>query len=472
MPSYPCYTDSFPRRTDIVPRDVRELLELALNSMRNGSIITDSEGTVLFMSDNLARLLALDAEAQIGRYCGEVVPGSRLREVARSGKAELDVPFTLAGQERIVRRLPLQRKGRIVGVLGLIILVGKKELGVLEKRLERILKLTDKDGDDQGGGPEIRYTLKHFLGVSEAARAVRESARKAAATELSVVIEGETGTGKEIIAQAIHAAGIRSGAPFIRISCANIPKDLMEAELFGYEGGAFTGARPEGGMGKFAQAAGGTVFLDEIGEMPLEIQAKLLNVLEERSFYRLGGGKQVRVDFRILSATNRRLLDCVRKGEFREDLYYRISTVPIYIPPLRDRKEDIVVLTEYFLAALGGVAEADAPVLSEAAAVALFTYPWPGNVRELAHCLEYALLFRGGRLIGPGDLPPYLLESTGKGPAVSGNARALLRADKEAAERESIRKALAACNGHKSRAARLLGIHRSALYRKMAALGI
>lgn len=453
-----------------VPCDARVMLGLALNSMQNGSVIIDRGGIVLFLSDNLARLLGLDAGEQVGRHCADVIPGSRLEAVARSGAPELDVPFVLAGRERIVRRLPLRRKGRVLGVLGLVILVDKKELVGLEKSLERILKRADRDEDACAHGPGVRYGLDDFLGVSDAAQALRESVRKAAATDLSVLIEGETGTGKEIVAQSIHAAGARSGAPFIRISCANIPKDLMEAELFGYEGGAFTGARPEGSVGKLAQAASGTVFFDEIGEMPLDMQAKLLTVLEERSFYRLGGGAQERVDFRILSATNRRLLESVRKGEFREDLYYRISTVPLFIPPLRERKEDIVVLAEHFLAVSGAEAGIDDPSLSGEAALALLAYAWPGNVRELSHCLEYALLFRGGRVIGTADLPPRLREVAGQG--THADAPSLLRADKEEAERDTIRRALVACNGHKSRAAKLLGVHRSVLYRKMAALGL
>lgn len=466
------------RNMEFGSHGMREMLILALNSMRNGSIIIDHKGIVVFISDNLARLLELDAAAQAGRHCEDVIPGSRLHMVAANGTPELDVPFTLAGAERIVRRIPLKRRGEVQGVLGLMILVRKRELLLLEKRLDRMRKQSETHGANEGdSGSEygLRYSLRDFGGVGDASRKVREHALKAASTSLPVLLEGETGTGKEVIAQSIHVEGERRDAPFIRISCANIPGDLFEAELFGYEGGAYTGARAGGAQGKLSLASGGTVFFDEIGEMPLGMQAKLLNVLEEKSYYRLGGGERVQVDFRILCATNKRLIELVRASAFREDLYYRISTVPIYIPPLRERREDILPLARGITAGFGEE-EGSAVSLSEEATLVLVRYAWPGNVRELLHCLEYAFTFReDGNAIRPASLPPYLLES--EPPVQTGGPCAAteyppLREEKEEAERESIRKALATSKGHKGKAAKLLGIHRSALYRKMAALGL
>ncbi len=314
-----------------------------------------------------------------------------------------------------------------------------------------------------------------IVGTSKSWHDVLVQAAKVAPMETTVLLTGESGTGKEVVARAIHRSSARSAGPFIALNGAALPDQLLESELFGYEKGAFTGATG-GKPGRLEQAAGGTLFLDEAGEMSPAVQAKLLRVLEEREFQRLGGTKVLKTDARIIAATNRDLARAIEKGEFRQDLFYRLSVFGIHMPPLRDRPEDILPLTEMFLAELGPAVGRPVPGVSKEAKELLLSYPWPGNVRELRNALERAAILVEGGLITAAHLPISVTrqDSAARG-AVPAPAGAFLPpegVDLESLERDYVREALKKARFNKSRAAKLLGLTRAQLYSRIEKYGL
>ena len=314
-----------------------------------------------------------------------------------------------------------------------------------------------------------RYTLDSIVGASGAIQDLRKEALKAAATNLPVLISGESGTGKELFSQAIHHASPRRLHPFVRINCAAIPRDLMESELFGYDEGAFTGALSKGKPGKFELAHHGTVFLDEIGDLPLDMQPKLLRVLEEKALERVGGTKVVPVDFRLIAATNQNLEEMVAQGRFRRDLFYRLNVIPLNIPPLRERREDIIPLARLMLREILKETTSGEIEIDPQAETILRNYDWPGNVRELSNVLERIISSLEGKTIFARHVPMHLYGKP-KGPTLP--QALMLKEVMCRAEQEAIRHALAVSRGNKARAAKLLGIHRTLLYKKMRKHGI
>ncbi len=310
------------------------------------------------------------------------------------------------------------------------------------------------------------------LGESKRWKDVLTQAAKVAATETTVLLTGESGTGKEVVARFIHRGSRRSKGPFVALNCAALPETLLESELFGHERGAFTGALTAH-PGRIEQAAGGTLFLDEVGEMSPAVQAKLLRVLQEREFQRLGATRPVRADVRVVAATNRDLAAAIARGEFREDLFYRLSVFEIRLPPLRERREDILPLAEAFLEEVGPSVGRPAAGISRQAHEALLSYPWPGNVRELRNALERATILCDGGLITLEHLP-IALGQPAAAPAhpESPDAFPPGGVNLEVVERDLIAKALEEAGSNRSRAARLLGITRSQLYYRMQKHGL
>jgi two-component system nitrogen regulation response regulator NtrX len=313
-----------------------------------------------------------------------------------------------------------------------------------------------------------------MVGESYAMRQLREQVAMAAPTNGRVLIYGDNGTGKELVARSIHALSRRRTGPFVEVNCAAIPEELIESELFGHVKGAFTGAVGDR-RGKFEAADGGTIFLDEIADMSVKTQAKVLRVLQEQVVEPVGGTAGVRVDVRVIAATNKELPAEIRAGRFREDLYFRLNVIPIFVPPLRDRKDDIPRLAEHFMAGFAREYGRRMKTLDASAVAALQDYAWPGNVRELRNVIERLIIMVAGDTIGARDLVflegPFLTDAE---TAVSAEAGAgpTLQAARSRFEREFILKALAAQNGNISRTAEVLAVERSNLYRKMRALGI
>jgi len=337
---------------------------------------------------------------------------------------------------------------------------------VLRRALERrsLLRKVDQ--------LEERVSFENIIGQSGAMQAVLRLVRKVVATDVTVLICGESGTGKELIAQAIHYNSPRRDKPFVRLNCVAIPDSLLESELFGHERGAFTGAVARK-LGKFELANGGTIFLDEIGDMSLHTQAKILRVLQEREFERVGGSETIKIDVRIVAATNKNLARAVEEGSFREDLYYRLNVFSINLPPLRERKEDIPPLVEHFVRR--NVVELGKPLVGFTAEAMniLLAYDWPGNVRELENYVQRAAVMAESEFIGPECLPPHLLTFKPKvQEELELEPGRSLDEMLEGVERKLIRAALQRTGGVQSRAAKLLGITERSLWHRIKKLGI
>jgi transcriptional regulator with GAF, ATPase, and Fis domain len=328
---------------------------------------------------------------------------------------------------------------------------------------------------------ELEHLSPHrALGSSRKWREALEHATKVAPTDTTVLLSGESGTGKEVVARFIHNASPRKGGSFVALNCAALPEQLLESELFGHEKGAFTGAL-SARTGKIEQAAGGVLFLDEVGEMSPAVQAKFLRVLQEREFQRVGGTRTLKADVRVLAATNRDLKAAIARGTFREDLYYRLAVFDIALPPLRERPEDVSLLTDAFLESIGHSVGRPASGVSDEARAKLAAYAWPGNVRELRNVIERAVILCEGGLIGSAHLPLTVVGDGGGepgagAPGASAAAPAAASSSKpttlDAAERELIVQALAKSGNNKSKAARLLGLTRAQLRSRIEKHGI
>jgi transcriptional regulator with PAS, ATPase and Fis domain len=452
------------RRLQPIVKNRLKLADLIFDHIENGALVTDAEGYVLYFNRPYARFLGIEADQVIGRHVTEILEDSRMHIVAQSGKAEVNQIFTCRGRDMIVQRIPIFDEGKVVAVFGQIMFKQVSDVGKLANNLsllESKLKLYERELLSLRS---TRYTFDSIHGSSVPIVELKEAALKAAMTDLPILLTGESGTGKELFAQAIHQASARHKNPSIHINCAAIPKELFEAELFGYAEGAYTGAKVGGKPGKFELADGGTLFLDEIGEMPLELQPKLLRVLEDKLFERVGGNRMYKSDFRLIAATNRDLELMVRQKEFREDLFYRLNVVSLPIPPLRARRGDIIPLARHLLKKIAESYPGSRYELTPAAEKILDGYHWPGNIRELLNVLERAAFTIEGNCIEACDLPFYL--SRPSVPAVKTGHWDLAAVVAEA-EREALRKALELTGNNKARAAKLLGIHRTVLYKKM-----
>ena len=343
------------------------------------------------------------------------------------------------------------------------------ELRAARRDRGRLLAENEYLRRDDGAGAEL-------VGATPELSRVLATIERVAPTDTSVAITGESGTGKELVARAIHARSKRADGPFIKVSCAALADTLLESELFGHEKGSFTGAVKRK-LGRFELADRGTLFLDEIGDVSPAVQTKLLRVLQEREFERVGGEQTVKVDVRLVSATNKDLGAEVAAGRFREDLYYRLQVVPIAMPPLRERKADLPLLVDHFLRKLGPRTNPGVRGLDDAAMARLIAYHWPGNVRELENVIEQALVFADGPLIGPEALPRFLQYEAGRegeraAAGGSGVGERTLPDVLEEIEREMILKAYEKARGVKTETARLLGVKPSALYYKLEKYGI
>jgi two-component system nitrogen regulation response regulator NtrX len=310
-----------------------------------------------------------------------------------------------------------------------------------------------------------RYRI---VGDSVPMKALRQQIAITAPTNGRVLIYGESGTGKELVARSLHAASLRNKAYFVEVNCAAIPEELIESELFGHVKGSFTGAS-EDKIGKFAKADGGTLFLDEVGDMSLRTQSKVLRVLEEQRFERVGSNQTLHVDVRVIAATNKNLEQEIARGAFRQDLFYRLNVIPFFVPPLRDRKEDIPVLARYFLAEFSAEYGKKTRELTDGAMEILLRYPWPGNVRELRNLVERLVIVCPQARIEPHHLPPELFRGVAESPQ---QPYSTLHEARSAYEREFILRKLQEHRWNMTQTASALGLERSHLYRKMKSLGI
>jgi PAS domain S-box-containing protein len=440
-----------------------QMLALVFDNMYNGIVITDPEGYVTHFNKTYGEFLGVDPYKQIGRHCTEVVENTRMHIVAKTGKAEINQIQRIKDQDIVVQRIPIREDGKVIAVFGHVMFKDVKDLEKLARKLCLLQTKVKHYEQELLALRSTRYTFDSIIGESNEIKGLKMEALKATANKYPVLITGESGTGKELFAQAVHQASARKIHPFVRINCSAIPKDLLESELFGYEKGAFTGAGAKGKPGKFELAHKGTIFLDEIGEMPLEMQPKILRVLEEREFERIGSTSIIRSDFRLIAATNKNIEEMVEEEKFRKDLFYRLNVIHLHIPPLRNRRDDIIPLARHLLSQMSHESSFAEIEMDKDVEQALINYEWPGNVRELVNVLERTLSSLETDIIKMCDLPFYIRS---KKRGSSECAASSLREEQTKAEKKAIIQALRRTN-NKSHAAKMLGIHRTLLYKKI-----
>jgi transcriptional regulator with PAS, ATPase and Fis domain len=411
--------------------------------------LLDKNRYVLYWSTGAENLSGFRRSGIIGKSC---LPGLEIVD-AGVDSSQQQITFSCAdGHRCLVKKMVYvlhDKAGEFAGGLGVLV----PGLQSADPVLPKIANVAKQD-------------FHGILSRSPAMRAVFQVIENAAETAATVLVRGESGSGKELVARAIHQLSVRRDAPFLAINCAALSSNLLESELFGHVRGAFTGAiRDHSGL--FQRAHGGTLFLDEVAELPLELQAKLLRVIQERNYIPVGGDRSIAVDVRIVAATHRSLREQVKNGEFREDLMYRLRVVPIFIPPLRERREDIGLLLWHFIRLHNAEHFRRIEKIDPSAMQALLDYPWPGNVRELHNVVEYAFAVGRGTVLRCSELPPEFRESRGSEAPVK--PASPVSAEQEAA---AIRNALAQCNGMITPAARALGMSRATFWRKRKLYGL
>lgn len=450
-----------------------ELFQLILDNTGDGIVATDEGGRITVFNATAERLTGLAASVVVGKPVTAVVPDLGLHKVLRSGQAEQADVHSLGEKQVSINRLPIIVQGSCTGSVATFQEVDK--LQNLERKIRRQL---------HARGHVARFSLADVVGESPAIKRCLAQARRFAETNSTILIVGETGTGKELFAQGIHNASQRRDGPFVAINCAALPEELLESELFGYVGGAFTGARREGKVGLFELAHGGTIFLDEIAGMSPRLQSRLLRVLQEHEVMRLGDDRVLPVDVRVIAATNRDLRRMVAEGRFQADLYYRLDVLRLSVAPLRERPEDIEVLSHHLLEVVRRRIGGPRRRLTPEAVRVLSSHSWPGNVRELRNIIErLAVLTPLGEAIDGPAVAQVLKEHTMSGALSAANpethagveelsghdthAPSQLRDMLLRAEQDAIRRAIAAAGGNKAKAARMLGLNRSTLWRKL-----
>lgn len=449
----------------------------------DGFLVVDAQQNIININQSCLNMMGIsDRESLIGEFLGNILAGDRgvLANLLSSNPNEFVSKFSLKGAHGLVpcslarRRITKNPDGSQQTVLGFVVEGENTDSG-------QQYVFTTTDGDDNSN-------FNNLVGHSEKWSEIKKLSMRAARVSSSVLIEGESGTGKELVARAIHDESGLKG-PFIAINCGAIPKELLQSELFGYEDGSFTGARKGGGIGKLEMGDGGTVFLDEIGEMPFDMQVNLLRFLQDKMITRIGSSTPRKVEVRIIAATNRKLKNEVQMGRFREDLYYRLNVINIDLPPLRDRKLDIPPITRFFIQTLCQNFKRDILSISDAAMNILCAYNWPGNVRELRNVIENAIVFTEGNMITEDILPSYfkedfnqpnsaliadnktvppiiINEKSNEGLTI-GEARRLNQRMTADMERDKIMQLLDEFAGNVSQVARHMGVSRNTIYRKM-----
>ena len=444
-------------------------LNLALDNIEFGTLVVDAEGIVTFYSKSYERFLGIPRAQVLGQHVAEVIENTRMHIVLQTGEPEIGWKQKIKGQNMVVQRVPIRDEaGRILGAVGQVMFRDVTEITELAQKLNLLESKIEHYERELEHLRSSKYTFDHIIGATHAIEETKRLAMKAAEGNSTVLLLGESGVGKELFAHAIHHASARRSKAFVRVNCSSIPRELMESELFGYEAGAFTGAGRKGKPGKFELAHQGSIFFDEIGEMPLEMQAKLLRVLQEKEVERVGGTKTMGVDFRLIAATNADPETLVKEGRLRRDLFYRLNVVPIRVPPLRELREDIPAIARHLMMRLREEQGIRPQAISGEVLELFQRYDWPGNIRELTNVLERASYAAEGPEIQIQHLPLFLRQvPAGRaGARRSSNLREVLME----AERDAVVQAVKMANGNKAKAAKLLGIHRTGLYQKLARL--
>lgn len=433
------------------------------------------------MNESYCRFLGVDHQQVIGKHVSDVIPGTKLPEIAAIGRTDDNQLMEMYDHINnkmtnvLCKRIPLIKDGKIVGATGIVTIDQISEIERLSNELKELQveneefrkTITDLTKD------HLSSATSQIIGSSEAINTCRELVDKFSPSDLPILLTGETGTGKEIFAKTIHENSNRRDKTMVKINCAAIPAELLESELFGYEAGAFTGAKAKGKVGLFEIADHGTLLLDEIGEMPIHLQPKLLRVLQEQLITRIGGTRERKIDVRILASTNKDLTQLIKEGKFREDLYYRINSVEIEIPPLREHLSDLLVLCNYFVNIVNEKYGIHTEGIDSDVMKLFASYNWPGNIRELRHTIERLAYLNPSGTITLKDCDFVLkkINSEEKKNEEQNleriDSKHPLRNKKESLEIQAICSALEASRWNKTMAAKMLGINRSVLYDKI-----
>ncbi|UOQ44967.1 sigma 54-interacting transcriptional regulator [Halobacillus salinarum] len=430
-------------------------------------VIVDHEGVVSFMNESYCEFLHLERARIIGKHVTDVIENTRMHLVVESGKEEIaDLQF-IRGSYMIANRIPLRSEGKVIGAIGMVLFRDTEEWMKMNSHIKELLaelKAYRSQLEQKNGAV---YSLHHIISRSPLVEQLKDKVKKVAPGDASVLLRGESGTGKELFAHSIHQLSERSTGPFVKVNCAAIPEHLLESELFGYQEGAFTGAKRGGKPGKFQLADGGTLFLDEIGDMPVNAQVKILRVLQEGEVEAVGAVKPRKIDVRIIASTHQPLEELIAAQKFREDLFYRINVVQFHIPPLRERVEDVRLLSKALLHKLTGQIGKRVTDFHEDVYECFRQYHWPGNVRELENVVESSIHLTSGEMIAMEDLPERLQPHS-----YIGNEGFSLKEVLERTEKQAIERALLKADGDKVEAAGLLQIGKSSLYDKAKKYGL
>jgi transcriptional regulator with PAS, ATPase and Fis domain len=441
--------------------ELSDFLIDALQSLNEGLVIIDEKGIIRFCNQAYMKLTNRAIKDIIGKHIQEHNQKTRMHIVLKTGKPEINWKGENWGYFMLLSRIPIIKEKRIRGVIGIVHFQYLEELKELVQRLNLFKNKYFDSGKNDVWRP--KYSLVDIIGESKVMGNTVQLALNAAKADATVLITGESGTGKELFAHAIHIESPRKFHPFVRVDCATMHRGLLEADLFGYNPGAFTGALKNGKQGKFELANQGRIFFDEIGEMPLEMQGELLRVLQEKEVVRVGGIKPIKVDFAVIAATNKDLMSMVKSGRFRQELFFRLNVINLHLPPLRERKEDIPLLIKHFIEMRKW--NSSIPVILPSEILKVFMeYDWPGNVRELYNCLERLLILGLGNplqlkevkdLIGNQKHPSQIEDCSEFRHAIN---------DYEA---NTINQFVKLANGNITKAAQLMGISRAGLYYKL-----
>ncbi|WHY78247.1 sigma 54-interacting transcriptional regulator [Neobacillus sp. WH10] len=453
--------------------------EQIFNLLAERIVVVDHDGIILYINEAYCEFLGTTVEKAINRPVQDVIENSRMHIVAQTGKKELAAIHPINGSEMIANRYPLIVDGEMVGALGTVMFRSPEEWRMYKSKIQNLVEELKYYKTKVEKELKSKYHFHDLIGDSTTFVAVKKLAERISASNSSVLLIGESGTGKELFAHAIHNSSLRQSLPFVAINCASIPEHLLESELFGYDDGAFTGAKKGGKKGQFEIANNGSLFLDEIGDMPLSMQSKLLRVLQEKEVQRVGGQKSIPVDVRIIAATHRDLEKMVEEGRFRQDLYYRLNVIKIEIPPLRKRKEDIPLISMTLLKKMEGKFFRNGIELSLEVKQRLMQHSWPGNIRELENVLERAINVLDGKTIEVYHLPLYLRDQELVSDHVNETNTIMnnpternplpispLKETLAKVEKEAILNALVVTNGNKLDAAKLLEIGKTSFYEK------
>jgi PAS domain S-box-containing protein len=443
-------------------KDALEILSTLIDTAYDGIIIVDENAIISMISKSYCDFMGISKENAIGQLVTDVIENTRMHIVVQTREPETAQLQKIKGSYMIASRTPIFKNGELIGVIGKVLFRNVKELNNLYLKTKNMEKQLESYKTHIKQLNTAIYSFDDIIGLSEKIATAKHIACKAAQTHSNVLILGESGTGKELFAHAIHLASERMYGPFVKVNCGSIPTGLLESELFGYEGGSFTGAKKEGKIGKFELADGGTIFLDEIGDMPIHMQVKLLRAIQEKEVEKIGSIGSKKIDIRIIAATNKNLEKAMHEGNFRQDLYYRLNVVTINIPALRDRKDDILPIAKHLIKKISNDLNKKVIGISKDSEHYLKNYHWKGNIRELENILERAInLIQDSNVISPIDLPE---EITG-----IKETKIIISLEQTivVAEKQAIIDALETANGNKTKAAKYLEIGRTSLYEKI-----